>query len=246
MPPTAANSLVRLEGITKTYRMGDVLVEALRQIDLTIDRGEFVALMGSSGSGKSTLMNILGCLDRPTAGRYLLNGSDVSHLDRIALAEIRSRLIGFVFQSYNLLARTSALENVELPLLYQNTTTGERHQRAREALARVGLAERSTHMPSQLSGGQQQRVAIARALVNEPVIILGDEPTGNLDTRTSEEIMVLFQELWHAGMTVLVVTHEPDIATFAGRRLVMKDGRIIADEKQEARLASAALAAPAA
>jgi putative ABC transport system ATP-binding protein len=237
---------VRLAGITKVYKMGDVLVNALLDVSLEINRGEFVAIMGSSGSGKSTLMNILGCLDKPTAGQYWLGGRDVSHLDRNELAGIRSTLIGFVFQSYNLLARTSALENVELPLLYQSVGTAERRQRSRQALTRVGLAERMLHLPSQLSGGQQQRVAIARALATQPQMILADEPTGNLDSRTSIEIMALFQELWEAGMTLLVVTHETDIAAFAGRRLFMKDGRIVADERQSALLAREMLESPAA
>jgi putative ABC transport system ATP-binding protein len=246
MTGAGTDPLVRLAGIAKVYKMGDVLVNALLDVSLEINRGEFVAIMGSSGSGKSTLMNILGCLDKPTAGQYWLGGRDVSHLDRDELAGIRSTLIGFVFQSYNLLARTSALENVELPLLYQSVGTAERRQRSRQALTRVGLAERMLHLPSQLSGGQQQRVAIARALATQPQMILADEPTGNLDSRTSIEIMALFQELWEAGMTLLVVTHETDIAAFAGRRLFMKDGRIVADERQKALLAREMLESPAA
>jgi putative ABC transport system ATP-binding protein len=193
--------------------------------------------MGASGSGKSTLMNILGCLDRPTAGRYLLDGREVSRLSVEQLAEVRNRTIGFVFQSFNLLARTSALENVELPLLYGGVATGERHRRAAESLARVGLADRAEHHPNQMSGGQQQRVAIARALVSQPRVILADEPTGNLDSRTSVEVMALFQELGRAGITVVLVTHEPDIAQYASRVVVMRDGLILSDTRQPARRA---------
>lgn len=225
--------LLSLEAITKRYRMGDVDVHALRGVTLSIDAGEFIAVMGSSGSGKSTLMNIIGCLDRPTSGRYLLDGKDVSQMNRNALAEIRNRTIGFVFQSFNLLSRTSALENVELPLVYAGVSGRERRSRAGEALRKVGLAERAAHHPNQMSGGQQQRVAVARALVGNPKIIVADEPTGNLDSRTSVEIMALFQELGHSGITVLIVTHESDIAAFASRVLSMRDGRVITDQVQE-------------
>jgi putative ABC transport system ATP-binding protein len=232
-----AGDLIRLEGVTKTYTMGEVEVHALRGVSLQIAEGEFTAVMGASGSGKSTLMNILGCLDRPTAGRYLLAGQDVSKLPTDRLAEIRNVTLGFVFQSFNLLSRTSALENVELPLVYANVPTAERHARAREALARVGLGDRADHHPNQMSGGQQQRVAIARALVNQPRVILADEPTGNLDSRTSVEVMALFQELGAGGITVLVVTHEPDIAQYAGRVLTMRDGHVLSDERRAARRA---------
>jgi len=234
-----AGPLIRLENVTKIYRMGNVAVEALRGVVLAVEAGEFVAIMGASGSGKSTLMNIIGCLDRPTSGRYVLAGEDVSRLDRDALAEIRNRTLGFVFQTFNLLARTSAQENVELPLLYAGHPTRERRRRAKEALERVGLGGRIDHHPSQLSGGQQQRVAIARALVSNPKIILADEPTGNLDSRTSTEILALFQELWRSGMTLVLVTHEPDIATYASRVVVMRDGRIRSDRRQEPQVAQA-------
>jgi putative ABC transport system ATP-binding protein len=226
------SDLIRLEDVTRTYVMGEVEVHALRGVSLQIAEGEFTAVMGASGSGKSTLMNVLGCLDRPTSGKYLLNGDDVSRLPPDRLAEIRNRTLGFVFQSFNLLSRTSALENVELPLVYAGATTAERHARALEALERVGLSDRAHHHPNQLSGGQQQRVAIARALVNRPRVILADEPTGNLDSRTGVEVMALFQELGRAGITVVLVTHEPDIAQYAGRVLVMRDGRIRSDERR--------------
>ncbi|HQU34814.1 MAG TPA: ABC transporter ATP-binding protein, partial [Thermoanaerobaculaceae bacterium] len=215
-------NLLQLEDVTKVYRMGDVEVHALRGVSFAVAEGEFVAIMGASGSGKSTLMNIIGCLDRPTSGRYLLAGEDVSGLDRDALAEKRSRTLGFVFQNFNLLSRTSAIENVELPLLYAGAHTRERHERAHAALERVGLAERIHHHPNQMSGGQQQRVAIARALVSNPKVILADEPTGNLDSVTSVEVMALFQELRDSGITVVLVTHEPDIARYAARVVVMK------------------------
>jgi putative ABC transport system ATP-binding protein len=225
-----AAPLIQLDQITKTYRMGDVDVHALRGVSLTVDRGEFVAIMGSSGSGKSTMMNILGCLDRPSTGHYMLNGNEVSQLSRNDLAEIRNRTLGFVFQSFNLLSRTSAVENVELPLLYQGVATRERVRRAKASLSRVGLGERFDHFPSQLSGGQQQRVAIARALVSDPKVILADEPTGNLDSKTSIEVMQLFQELGKSGITVVLVTHEPDIATYARRVITMKDGVVVEDK----------------
>jgi putative ABC transport system ATP-binding protein len=225
--------LISLRGVSKIYQTGDVEVVALRNVDFTVESGEFVAIMGSSGSGKSTLMNILGCLDRPTSGQYLLEGQDVSRLDRNDLAIVRNRTLGFVFQSFNLLARTSALENVELPLLYAGVSSRERRRRAREALERVGLGARLDHHPRQLSGGQQQRVAIARALVSQPRVILADEPTGNLDSRTSVEVMALFQELRHEGITLVLVTHEPDIAGYAGRVVVVRDGRILSDRRQQ-------------
>jgi putative ABC transport system ATP-binding protein len=212
--------------------MGDVEVHALREVSLTISEGESVAVMGPSGSGKSTLMNILGCLDRPSSGGYWLVGEEVSQLDRNALARLRNRTLGFVFQSFNLLSRTTALENVELPLLYAGVPGHERHARAREALARVGLGERMHHHPNQMSGGQQQRVAVARALVTHPHLIVADEPTGNLDSRTSVEIMALFQELGRSGITLLLVTHEADIARYASRVVVMHDGRVRSDEGQ--------------
>jgi putative ABC transport system ATP-binding protein len=225
--------LITLENITRVYATGDVEVRALDGVSLEVEEGEFVAFMGSSGSGKSTLMNILGCLDRPTSGRYVLDGREVSSLDRSQLAEVRNRELGFVFQSFNLLARTSALENVELPLLYQGLGTRERRDRARASLAKVGLKDREGHFPNQLSGGQQQRVAIARALVGRPRVILADEPTGNLDSRTSLEVMALFQELSGQGITIALVTHEPDIAEFASRVVVVKDGRVLSDTRQD-------------
>jgi putative ABC transport system ATP-binding protein len=221
--------LIELEQITKRYLMGDVQVHALRGVSIEVQAGDFVAIMGSSGSGKSTLMNIIGCLDRPTSGRYLLAGQEVSRLGRNELADIRNRTLGFVFQSFNLLSRTSALENVELPLIYGDIAGRERRRRAKESLERVGLGDRVHHHPSQLSGGQQQRVAIARALVTRPKVILADEPTGNLDSRTSIEIMALFQELGRSGITVIFVTHEPDIAAYASRVIVVKDGRVQTD-----------------
>jgi putative ABC transport system ATP-binding protein len=224
--------LIETSKISKVYRMGDVEVHALREVSLTISEGESVAVMGPSGSGKSTLMNILGCLDRPSSGGYWLVGEEVSQLDRNALARMRNRTLGFVFQSFNLLSRTSAVENVELPLLYAGVSAHERHARAREALARVGLAERMHHHPNQMSGGQQQRVAVARALVTRPRLIVADEPTGNLDSRTSIEIMALFQELGKSGITLLLVTHEPDIARYASRVVIMRDGRVQTDERQ--------------
>jgi putative ABC transport system ATP-binding protein len=225
--------VIEIRDLTKVYRMGEVEVRALEGVSLTVERGEFVAIMGPSGSGKSTLMNILGCLDRPSAGTYRLDGIDVSRLDRDQRAEIRNAKIGFVFQSFNLLARTRATENVELPLLYGELGLSalERARRSRASLARVGLAGREDHYPSQLSGGQQQRVAIARALVTDPAILLADEPTGNLDSRTSEEIIGIFQELNDAGKTVVLITHEPDIAAHAKRVVYVRDGLIWRDEK---------------
>ena len=225
-------SLIELEGVSKTYRMGEEDVTALHEVSLNIDAGAFVAIMGASGSGKSTMMNILGCLDRPTRGRYRLEGQEVSSLSREALATIRNRTLGFVFQSFNLLTRTSALENVELPLLYAGVPAAERHRRAREALERVGLGSRTGHHPNQMSGGQQQRVAIARALVSRPRLILADEPTGNLDSKTSVEVMSLLQELGTQGITVALVTHEADIAAYAARVIVMRDGRVLSDQPQ--------------
>jgi putative ABC transport system ATP-binding protein len=229
----SASPLLQLVDVTKVYHMGDVDVHALRGVTLSVGEGEFVAIMGASGSGKSTLMNIVGCLDHPSTGHYLLAGEDVSSLDRDALAERRNRTLGFVFQSFNLLSRTSALENVELPLLYAGLHTKERHERAREALARVGLADRVHHHPNQMSGGQQQRVALARALVGSPKVILADEPTGNLDSATSIEVMALLQELSATGITIVLVTHEPDIATYAARVVKMRDGHIVSDKRQE-------------
>jgi putative ABC transport system ATP-binding protein len=228
----APDALIALDDITKVYHMGDVEVQALAGVSLRIERGEFVALMGASGSGKSTLMNLIGCLDRPSSGSYWLQGQDIAKLDKNSLAEIRNRSLGFVFQSFHLLPRTTALENVELPLLYAGVPTRERHRRARAALTRVGLGDRLHHHPNQMSGGQQQRVAIARAIVTEPPVILADEPTGNLDSRTSVEIMALFQELGRSGMTIVVVTHEPDIAEYTRRVLNMRDGVIQSDERR--------------
>jgi putative ABC transport system ATP-binding protein len=232
-------TLIRIDHITKTYLLGEVEVHALRGVSLQVTQGEFLAIMGASGSGKSTFMNILGCLDVPTKGQYLLEDIDVGKLSRDELAQIRNREIGFVFQGFNLLSRTSALENVELPLLYCAMSNKTRKEKAIEALERVGLADRMHHFPNQLSGGQQQRVAIARALVNDPSIILADEPTGNLDSRTSVEVMGIFQELNNHGITVLLVTHEPDIAQFAKRHLVFRDGKVRADRANSTpRLAS--------
>ncbi|HZF11061.1 MAG TPA: ABC transporter ATP-binding protein [Thermoanaerobaculia bacterium] len=227
------SSLIELDEVTKVYPMGDVDVHALRGVSLTVVEGEFLAVMGASGSGKSTIMNIVGCLDRPTTGHYRLAGEDVSQLDRYALAKRRNRTLGFVFQSFNLLPRTSALDNVELPLLYAGMRTRERHERARAALERVGLGDRVNHHPNQMSGGQQQRVAIARAIVSHPKVILADEPTGNLDSATSQGVMAIFQELGDSGITVVLVTHEPDIASFAARVVNMKDGRVQSDLRQE-------------
>lgn len=224
-------ALVRLVEVHKVYRTGEMEVPAVRGVSIDIKRGEFVALMGASGSGKSTLMNILGCLDRPTTGHYILDGADVSGLDRDQLADIRNRKIGFVFQNFNLLPRTSARENVELPLVYsaQQLTHAEFREMTDGVLTSVGLAGREDHYPSQLSGGQQQRVAIARALINQPELLLADEPTGNLDSRTSVEIMAIFQQLNERGITVIMVTHEPDIAAYAKRNVMMRDGLILDD-----------------
>ena len=225
------NTVIKLEDIHKVYQTGGVDVHAVRGVSPEIQRGEFVAVMGASGSGKSTLMNILGCLDRATRGRYLLDGTDVSELGRDELADIRNQKIGFVFQGFNLLSRTTALENVELPMLYQQRHLRARDQRARavKALEIVGLADRADHHPNQLSGGQQQRVAIARALVNEPALLLADEPTGNLDSQTSIEIMGVFQKLNDEGITIVMVTHELDIARYTKRNLIMRDGRVVSD-----------------
>jgi len=233
--------VVKLTDVHKTYRTGDVEVYAVRGVSLEIQSGEFVALMGASGSGKSTLMNILGCLDRPTSGRYLLDDADVSVLDRDQLADIRNHKLGFVFQSFNLLPRTSARENVELPLLYgvHRLTKAQLREKADSVLASVGLAGREDHHPSQLSGGQQQRVAIARALVNDPEVVLADEPTGNLDSRTSVEIMGIFQQLNQPGITIIMVTHEQDIAAYARRNVVMRDGLILKDFDVKKRLDAA-------
>jgi putative ABC transport system ATP-binding protein len=229
-PPVNAQPVIRLENVHKTYDLGEIQVQALRGISLEVRPGEFVAVMGPSGSGKSTVMNILGCLDRPTKGRYFLDGVDVSQMSKSELARIRNRKLGFVFQQFNLLARTSALENVELPTIYAGLPPAERAKRAMESLARVGLSDRAGHYPSQLSGGQQQRVAIARALVNRPSILLADEPTGNLDSRTSVEIMEILQTLnEEQGLTIVMVTHEADIARFALRTLEFRDGKLRRD-----------------
>ena len=226
MPP-----VIQLEHVWKTYRSADVELHAVRDVSLAIERGEFVAIMGASGSGKSTMMNILGCLDKPTQGRFLLDGCDVSTLDRDGLADIRNQKVGFVFQGFNLLTRTSALENVELPMMYSRGSLGSREmrKRAEAALAMVGLSNRADHHPNQLSGGQQQRVAIARALVNQPALLLADEPTGNLDSKTSIEIMEVFQTLNEQGITIVMVTHEHDIAQYNKRCIVMRDGVVRSD-----------------
>jgi len=224
------NILLSTKGLTKTYIMGDIHVHALRGIDLTIDAGEFIAIMGASGSGKTTFMNLLGCLDKPSSGTYTLDGVDVQDMDDAQFTQVRNHKIGYVFQSFYLLPRTTALENVELPLLYcGKTCLKERHAKSMHALETVGLADRAKHFPNQLSGGQQQRVAIARAIVNDPVFVLADEPTGNLDTRTSIEVMALFQMLHAQGKTVVLVTHEHDISQYARRIITFRDGRIVAD-----------------
>ena len=238
--------VIQLRELVRTYKTGEVEVKAVRGVTLDIHRGEFVAIMGSSGSGKSTLMNTIGCLDQPTSGTYLLDGVAVADLDRKQLAKLRNKKLGFVFQSFNLLARTSAQENVELPLFYSHplVTLGDRHNRSVQALEKVGLGERRDHFSSQLSGGQQQRVAIARALVSRPEVLLADEPTGNLDTRTSIEIMGLFQELNESGITIVMVTHELDIAAYCKRMVVMRDGQVISDTVNEnRRVARAEIAA---
>ena len=241
--------ILSIQNIRRDFKMGDETVHALRGVSFDIHKGEFVTIMGTSGSGKSTLLNLLGCMDRPTSGHYILDSEHTEKLKRDALARIRSQKIGFVFQSYNLLSRTTAIENVELPLLYNSkVSSAERHRRAIKALERVGLADRMNHLPNQLSGGQQQRVAIARALVNDPVIILADEATGNLDTRTSYEIMMIFQELNRQGKTIAFVTHEPDIATFSGRTITLRDGLIkkdiVNESVQDAKNAFEALPPP--
>jgi putative ABC transport system ATP-binding protein len=225
-------ALVEMRGIERTYAMGDNIVRALDGVDLTIERGSSLAIMGTSGSGKSTLMNIMGCLDQPNKGSYLLDGRDVARLSRADLADVRGKMIGFVFQSFNLLSRTSALENVEMPLMYQGIGARERHKRAISALERVNLGTRFDHHPNQLSGGQQQRVAIARALVTDAPVIMADEPTGNLDTKTSYELMAILQGLVKEGKTVILVTHEQDIAAYASRVVTLRDGKIIDDHTQ--------------
>ena len=232
------DAIIRLEKLEKTYASAGQPVMAVRGISLAVQRGEFVAIMGTSGSGKSTLMNILGCLDRPTGGRYFLDEMDVSNLSRDEFSDIRNRKIGFVFQNFNLLSRTSALENVELPMLYSRSTmtAREKHAKAAKMLEMVGIGQRADHTPNQLSGGQQQRVAIARSLINDPVLLLADEPTGNLDTRTSVEILGIFQRLNDQGITILMVTHEHDVAGYAKRVVVMRDGKVVSDTPVERRL----------
>ena len=233
-----SQAILQIENLKRVFQVGVEQVHALKGVSFSVNQGEFVSIMGSSGSGKSTLLNILGCLDTPTAGEYLIDGVSVRERSKNELADIRNRKIGFVFQSYNLLARTTALENVELPLIYNNTIgSRERRERAQYALEMVGLSDRMSHMPNQLSGGQQQRVAIARAIVNDPVIILADEATGNLDTKTSYEIMSLFQELNEKGKTIAFVTHETDISAFTSRIITLRDGNIISDNVNEARSA---------
>lgn len=241
MPPVEPVPVIRLEGIDKVYLTGEVAVHAVRGVSLTVNKGEFVAVMGASGSGKSTLMNLIGCLDRPTAGRFWLDGEEVGGLTKSELSRVRNLRLGFVFQGFNLLSRTSALENVELPLLYSPDEHRGRELRRRSlaTLEQVGLADRAGHHPSQLSGGQQQRVAIARALVNGPALLLADEPTGNLDTRTSIDIMAVFQDLNRKGMTILMVTHEKDIARYCRREIVMRDGQVVSDRPVADRLVAA-------
>ncbi|EJL43003.1 macrolide ABC transporter ATP-binding protein [Brevibacillus agri] len=230
--------MLQVEGLTKSYKTGDTTLPILKGVSLLVEKGEFVAIMGPSGSGKSTFMNMLGCLDRPDSGTYILDGIEVSSLKDKQLAYVRNQKIGFVFQSFNLLARSTSLHNVELPMMYANISRSERRSRATEALKRVGLAERMNHKPTQLSGGQKQRVAIARALVNRPAILLADEPTGNLDSRSGVEIMAMFQELHAQGVTIILVTHELDIAQHAERIVTFKDGVIVRDERVEERIFS--------
>ena len=240
----SVGSVIQVDDVHKYYDLGETKVHALRGISVTVNRGEFVAIMGASGSGKSTFMNIVGCLDKPSSGRYILEGTDVSGLTKRELAGIRNHRIGFVFQGFNLLARTTALENTELPTLYARIDKVEREKRAKEALAMVGLTDREDHFPSQLSGGQQQRVAIARALVNRPAILLADEPTGNLDSRTAVEVMEIFQRLnVEQGLTIILVTHELDIAQFSKREIVFRDGKVKRDEQREFLQASEVLKA---
>ncbi len=238
--------LIELIGASKTYYRGDVEIPAMKNVNLAVERGGFVAIMGASGSGKSTLMNIIGCLDRPTGGRYLLEGREVGGLSRNELAEIRNKKIGFVFQNFNLLPRTTATENVELPLLYAGVSGKERRRRALAAIEQVGVLSRADHHTNQMSGGQQQRVAIARAIVTNPGVIMADEPTGNLDSRSSVEIMAIFQRLGASGITIILVTHEPDIAAFASRVVTMRDGEIVSEKRQDPLSAEAAAAAMAA
>jgi putative ABC transport system ATP-binding protein len=233
-----ADPVIELTDVTKVYQTGDVALRALDGVTMRVEEGEFIAVMGSSGSGKSTLMNIVGCLDRPTSGSFVLAGRHASGMSRGELARVRNRVLGFVFQQFNLLSRTSALENVELPLEYGGIGARQRHKRATEALGRVGLAHRLHHHPNQLSGGQQQRVAIARAIVNDPKVILADEPTGALDSRTSVDVMAIFQGLWRSGITVVLVTHEADVAEFASRVVQMKDGRVVSDTRREPKIAT--------
>jgi putative ABC transport system ATP-binding protein len=230
----ANEPVIRTQSIRKAYTMGNNVVWALKGVDITIEAGEFVAVMGPSGSGKSTFMNLVGCLDQPTEGQLWLNGEDTSKLNAEQLAKIRNKYIGFVFQQFNLLARTDAIENVSLPLLYSNVSDKEWAERAKRRLTQVGLGNRMDHHPSQLSGGQQQRVAIARALINDPLLLLADEPTGALDTQTGDEIMQLFQSLNDEGMTIVLVTHEPEIAAFAKRQLLFRDGELVSDERADA------------
>jgi len=240
------DAVIEITDVTKIYLTGDIQLRALDGVSLRVDTGEFIAIMGASGSGKSTLMNVIGCLDRPTQGRYVLAGRPVQGMGRGELARIRNHVLGFVFQQFNLLARTTALENVELPLEYGGVGSRARRKRATDALVRVGLGDRLHHHPNQLSGGQQQRVAIARAIVNDPKVILADEPTGALDSRTSVDVMAIFQSLWRAGITVVLVTHEADVAEYASRVVQMKDGHIVSDRRQEPRLATPAGGAEAA
>jgi putative ABC transport system ATP-binding protein len=230
--------VIEITDVTKIYQTGDIQLRALDGVSLRVDAGEFIAIMGASGSGKSTLMNIIGCLDRPTLGTYVLAGRNVSGMSRGELARIRNHTLGFVFQQFNLLSRTTALENVELPLEYGGIGSRARRKRATEALVRVGLGDRMHHHPNQLSGGQQQRVAIARAIVNDPKVILADEPTGALDSRTSVDVMAIFQSLWRSGITVVLVTHEADVAAYASRVVQMKDGLVVSDLRQEPRMAA--------